>query len=63
MPSYKDHPVPELKGDPVDSEETIFRRPTLAQYEKWLHTVRKVLRAIGILWLVPMALGLEFERG
>eukprot|EP00961_Rhodomonas_salina_P130243 1753798-Rhodomonas_salina.2 len=63
MPSYKDHPVPELKGDPVDSDETIFLHPTLAQYDKWLHTVCKVLRAIGILWLVPMALGLEFEQG
>eukprot|EP00961_Rhodomonas_salina_P018607 250432-Rhodomonas_salina.2 len=63
MQSYKDHPVPELKGDPVDDDETIFRRPTLAQYEKWLHTVCKVLGAISILWLVPMVLGLEFERG
>eukprot|EP00961_Rhodomonas_salina_P254831 3444144-Rhodomonas_salina.1 len=65
MQSYKDHPVlvPELKGNPVDDDKTIFRRLTLAQYEKWLHTVCKVLGAISILWLVPMALGLEFECG
>eukprot|EP00961_Rhodomonas_salina_P127923 1724323-Rhodomonas_salina.2 len=50
MPSYKDHLIPELRGNPVDEEETIFCSPTLAQ-------------AISILWLVPMALGLEFELG
>eukprot|EP00961_Rhodomonas_salina_P176386 2377493-Rhodomonas_salina.1 len=32
-------------------------------YDKWLTTVRKVLGALGLFWIIPMALALEFERG
>eukprot|EP00961_Rhodomonas_salina_P185069 2499224-Rhodomonas_salina.1 len=63
-PSYKDHPIPELKGEPTGNDTT-FLRPTKAVYEKWMTSasLRKVLGALGIYWIIPMALALEFERG
>eukprot|EP00961_Rhodomonas_salina_P198522 2677874-Rhodomonas_salina.1 len=62
--SYKDHPIPELKGEPrATGDDTTFLRPTKAVYEKWMTSVRKVLGALGIYWIIPMALALEFERG
>eukprot|EP00961_Rhodomonas_salina_P103363 1390452-Rhodomonas_salina.1 len=32
-------------------------------YDKWLTTVSKVLGALGLFWIIPMALAHEFERG
>eukprot|EP00961_Rhodomonas_salina_P184072 2485279-Rhodomonas_salina.1 len=59
--SYKDHPIPELKGEPT-CYDTTFLRPTKAVYEKWMTSVRKVLGTLGIYWIIPMALALEFAR-
>eukprot|EP00961_Rhodomonas_salina_P027711 374295-Rhodomonas_salina.1 len=62
-PSYKDHPIPKLKGDPTGHDDETFLRPTKAMYDKWLTTVCKVLGALGLFWIIPMALALEFECG
>eukprot|EP00961_Rhodomonas_salina_P021996 296006-Rhodomonas_salina.1 len=62
-PGYKDHPIPELKGDPAGDDDKTFLRPTKAMYDKWLTTVRKVLGTLGLFWIIPMALALKFERG
>eukprot|EP00961_Rhodomonas_salina_P022361 300756-Rhodomonas_salina.1 len=40
-PSYKEHPIPELKGDPTGDDYETFLRPIKAMYDKWLTTVRK----------------------
>eukprot|EP00961_Rhodomonas_salina_P049031 658081-Rhodomonas_salina.1 len=61
-PGYKDHPIPELIGEPTGDDNT-YLRPTKAAYEKWLTTVRKVLGALSLFWIIPMALALEYERG
>eukprot|EP00961_Rhodomonas_salina_P189539 2557620-Rhodomonas_salina.1 len=62
-PGYKDHLIPKLKGDPAGNDNETFLRPTKAMYDKWLTTVRKVLGALGLFWIIPMALALEFECG
>eukprot|EP00961_Rhodomonas_salina_P301185 3940359-Rhodomonas_salina.1 len=63
-PSYKDHPIPELKGTEVGGDDSgTFLRPTHVVYEKWLTSTRKVLGALGSFWMIPMALSLEFRLG
>eukprot|EP00961_Rhodomonas_salina_P256471 3466027-Rhodomonas_salina.1 len=64
-PGYKDHPIPKLKGDPAGDDDETFLCPTVtkAMYDKWLTTVLKVLGALGLFWIIPMALALEFEHG
>eukprot|EP00961_Rhodomonas_salina_P081852 1100463-Rhodomonas_salina.1 len=61
-PGYKDHPIPELIGESTCDDNT-YLCPTKAVYEKWLTTVLKVLGALSLFWIIPMALALEYERG
>eukprot|EP00961_Rhodomonas_salina_P283049 3825201-Rhodomonas_salina.1 len=64
VPSYKDHPIPELKGAELSGEDgSTCMRPTHAVYAKWLTSTRKVLGALVSFWMVPMALCLEFVLG
>eukprot|EP00961_Rhodomonas_salina_P067868 911309-Rhodomonas_salina.2 len=63
-PSYKDHPIPELKGAELSGDDgSTYMRPTHAVYKKWLTLTRKVLRALGAFWMIPMTPCLEFIMG
>eukprot|EP00961_Rhodomonas_salina_P300970 3940283-Rhodomonas_salina.3 len=44
-PGYKDHPIPELLGEPT-GDDGIYLRLTQVVYEKWTTNVRKVLGAL-----------------
>ena len=59
-PAWKDHSIEKLMGDATGDT---FLTPTRGQYNSWLDELRKVLAAIGLKWIIPMALSLEFERG
>ena len=59
--SWKDHSIENLRGD--STGDSTFLTPTRGQYHSWLYELRKVLAALGLRWLIPMALALEFERG
>eukprot|EP00961_Rhodomonas_salina_P030068 404931-Rhodomonas_salina.1 len=63
-PSYKDHPIPELKGAELSGDDgSTCLCPTHTVYEKWLTSTQKVLGALGSFWMIPMALGLDFVLG
>ena len=63
MPStWKGHPIDDLRGDATGDYET-FLPPTKQQFNLWFTSLQKVLGALGLLWIIPLALDLDFERG
>ena len=60
-PSYKEHPIPVLRGASLGNDK--YARPTQAEYEDWWSQPRKNVAAVGHAYIGPMALALGFERG
>ena len=60
--SWKDHNVVMLEGNPVGSTGNQLQ-PSRKQFIMWLDNFRKVLTALSLGWVLPMALALGFENG
>eukprot|EP00961_Rhodomonas_salina_P242903 3281665-Rhodomonas_salina.1 len=61
--SWKDHPFPDLHGAPTGETfegHKTYLMPTNAEYQSWMATLHKTLRALSLLWVIPLALGMEF---
>eukprot|EP00961_Rhodomonas_salina_P181371 2448297-Rhodomonas_salina.1 len=48
-PGYKDHPIPDLLGEPT-GDDGIYLRPMQVVYEKWMANVSKHSKVPRTFW-------------
>jgi hypothetical protein len=62
--SWKDFRIEPLRGEEIPNKdptaEKKFKKPTKKQYLRWLVSFKNALQALGMAWMMPMAMTLTF---
>ena len=65
--SWKDFRIDPLRGDEIPNKdqnaEKKFKKPSKKQYLRWLVNFKNALQALGLSWMIPMAMALPFSDG